>query len=107
MCKTSQQASLGYLREIDHGNGYVSRYGPLDSFAVRAGDWVQEGQLMLALEVRGGAQARTYYELRYWGKLVHPAMYTMDILKTKGQLDPPLLIGCDMDTADRRPKIVF
>lgn len=34
-------------------------------------------------------------------------MYSMDILKTKGQLDLSLLTGCDADAADPRPKIVF
>ena len=44
VCKTSQQANLGYLLEIDHGNGYVSSsYGHLDSFAEQEGDWTQEG----------------------------------------------------------------
>jgi murein DD-endopeptidase MepM/ murein hydrolase activator NlpD len=32
VCKTSQQANLGNLLEIDHGNGYVSSYGHLDRF---------------------------------------------------------------------------
>jgi hypothetical protein len=44
VCETSQQANLGYLLEIDHGNGYVSSsYGHLDSFAEQEGDWTQEG----------------------------------------------------------------
>ena len=34
----------GNLIEIDHGNGTVTRYGKLDSFAVKAGDNVSKGQ---------------------------------------------------------------
>jgi murein DD-endopeptidase MepM/ murein hydrolase activator NlpD len=108
VCKTSQQPSLGYLREIDHGNGYVSRYGPLDSFAVRAGDWVQEGQLIASLGSTGRSSGpHLHYELRYWGQLVNSAIHTMAILQTKGQHDPTLLTGCDKHAADRIPKIVF
>lgn len=69
---------------------------------------MQEGQLIVTLgSTRRSLGPHLHYELTYWGKLVNPAMHTMDILKTKGQLDPSLLKGCDMDTADRRPKIVF
>jgi hypothetical protein len=34
VCMATYQANLGNLLEIDHGNGYVSRYGHLDRFAV-------------------------------------------------------------------------
>ena len=108
VCKTSQQANLGYLLTIDHGNGYVSSYGHLDGFAVKEGDWVQEGQLIATLGSTGKSSGpHLHYELRYWRQLVNPAMHTRDILQTKGQNDPTLLTGCDKDAADRRAKIVF
>jgi len=108
ICKTSQQANLGFLLTIDHGNGYVSSYGRLDSFAVKEGDWVQEGQLIATLGSTGKSSGpHLHYELRYWGQLVNSAINTMAILQTKGQHDPTLLTGCDKDAADRRPKIVF
>lgn len=108
VCKASQQANLGYLLEIDHGNGYVSSYGHPDGLAVREGDWVQEGQLIATLGNTGRSSGpHLHYELRYWGQLVNPAIHTMAILQTKGQHDPTLLTGCDKDAADRRSKIVF
>jgi murein DD-endopeptidase MepM/ murein hydrolase activator NlpD len=108
VCKTSQEANLGYLLTIDHGNGYVSSYGHLDSFAVKEGDWVQEGQLIATLGSTGKSSGpHLHYELRYWRQLVNPAIHTMAILQTKEQLDSSLLTGCDKDAADRRPKIVF
>ena len=108
VCKTSQEANLGYLLSIDHGNSYVSRYGHLEGFAVQEGDWVQEGQFIATLGNTGRSSGpHLHYELRYWGKLVNPAIHTMAILHTKGQLDPTLLTGCDKDAADRRSKIVF
>ena len=69
---------------------------------------MQEGQLIASLG-RAGRSTGTHlqYELRYLGKLVNLAMHTRGILKTKGQLAPSLLTGCDKDTTDRRPKIVF
>lgn len=35
VCLATYQANLGNLLEIDHGNGFVSRYGHLDRFAVK------------------------------------------------------------------------
>jgi len=108
ICKTSQQANLGFLLTIDHGNGYVSSHGRLDSFAVKEGDWVQEGQLIATLGSTGKSSGpHLHYELRYWRQLVNPAIHTMAILQTKEQLDSSLLTGCDKDAADRRSKFVF
>ena len=69
---------------------------------------MQEGQLIATLGSSGRSSGpHLHYELRYWGQLVNPAMHTMAILQTKGQLDPTLLIGCDKDAAERRSKIIF
>ena len=35
VCLADYQANLGKLLDIDHGNGFVSRYGHLDRFAVK------------------------------------------------------------------------
>ena len=69
---------------------------------------MQEGQLIATLGSSGRSSGPyLHYEVRSWGQLVNPAMHTMAILQTKGQLDSTLLTGCDKDAADRRPKIVF
>jgi murein DD-endopeptidase MepM/ murein hydrolase activator NlpD len=31
---------------VDHGNGFVTRYGHLSAFAVQAGDWVNQGDVI-------------------------------------------------------------
>ena len=108
VCKVSQQAHLGNLLEIDHGNGYVSSYGHLERFAVREGDWVQEGQQIANLGNTGRSSGpHLHYELRYWGTLVNPAMHTVKVFESKGQLVPPSLTSCGRDASVRRPKIVF
>jgi hypothetical protein len=108
VCKVIQQAHLGNLLEIDHGNGYVSSYGHLERFAVREGDWVQEGQQIANLGNTGRSSGpHLHYELRYWGKLVNPAMHTVKVFESKGQLAHPSLTSCGKDASVRRPKIVF
>jgi murein DD-endopeptidase MepM/ murein hydrolase activator NlpD len=102
VCKTKKQANLGNLLEIDHGNGYVSSYGHLDRFAVKEGEWVQEGQLIAKLGSTGRSSGpHLHYELRYRGKMVNPAMHTYNIFENKWQLVPPSLIRCGRDTSDR------
>ena len=59
VCKTSQEANSGYLLENDHGNGYVSSYGHLDSFAVREG----------GLDARGAAHC---YSWKHWEEFRPP-----------------------------------
>jgi len=102
VCKTSQQANLGNLLEIDHGNVYVCRYGHLDSFAVEEVDWVKDGQLIanLGSTVRSSGP-HLHYELRYWGKLVNPAMRTNDFFENKGLLVPSSLKSCGSETLYR------
>jgi murein DD-endopeptidase MepM/ murein hydrolase activator NlpD len=86
VCLATYQANLGNLLEIDHGNGYVSRYGHLDRFAVKEGDWVREGEQIASLGSTGRASGpHLHYELRYRGKLVNPAIYPISVFEDKGQ----------------------
>jgi hypothetical protein len=86
VCLATYQANLGNLLEIDHGNGYVSRYGHLDRFAVKEGDWVREGEQIASLGRTGRASGpHLHYELRYRGKLVNPAIYPISVFEDKGQ----------------------
>ena len=86
VCLVTYQSNLGNLLEIDHGNGYVSRYGHLDSFAVKMGDWVREGEQIASLGSTGRASGpHLHYELRYRGKLVNPAIYPISVFEDKRQ----------------------
>jgi murein DD-endopeptidase MepM/ murein hydrolase activator NlpD len=47
------RGASGLVIEIDHGNGYRTRYGHLESFAVQAGDQVGRGQVIAAIGSTG------------------------------------------------------
>ena len=40
------QPGYGQMVEINHGNGYMTRYGHLSAFNVEVGDSVKKGQLI-------------------------------------------------------------
>ena len=42
----SMRGGYGNYIDIDHGNGFVTRYGHLSEFRVRTGDRVEQGQLL-------------------------------------------------------------
>ena len=105
VCLATYQANLGNLLEIDHGNGYVSRYGHLDRFAVKEGDWVQEGEQIASLGSTGRASGpHLHYELRYRGKLVNPAIYPIKVFEGKGHGSSASATPCSAPTIDRTLK---
>lgn len=105
VCKASYQANLGNLIEIDHGNGYVSRYGHLDSFAVKEGDWVLQGQQIARLGSTGRASGpHLHYELRHGGKLVNPSIYPIKVFEDNGQGITFNVMPCSESKVDRKVK---
>jgi hypothetical protein len=105
VCLATYQANLGNLLEIDHGNGYVSRYGHLDRFAVKEGDWVQEGEQIASLGSTGRASGpHLHYELRYRGTLVNPAIYPINVIEGKDQGTSASVTPCSAPTIDRTLK---
>lgn len=53
--RAEKLAGYGNLIEIDHGDGMVTRYGQLDSFAVKAGDKVTKGMKIGEVGMSGRA----------------------------------------------------
>jgi len=70
---SSKRAGYGLLVEVDHGNGYKTRYGHNKSLSVAVGDVVTQGQELALLGNTG----------RSTGAHVH-----YEVLKNDRQIDP-------------------
>jgi len=66
----------GYLIEIDHGYGYRTRYGHMSSSAVKAGDEVDDNQLIGRVGSTGHSTGpHLHFEVRRFGKTLDPSSY--------------------------------
>lgn len=66
---------------IDHGFGYSSLYGHMESFTVRVGETVKKGQTIGKIGNTGTSTApHLHYEVRRNGDPVDPIVYCMDDL---------------------------
>jgi len=78
-------AGYGNMIEVDHGNGYVTRYGHNDAVLVHVGDTVQKGQPLALLGSTGRSTGpHVHFEVMHDGQQVDPVS---SINKTAG---PPL-----------------
>lgn len=67
---------LGYLVEIDHGNGLTSRYAHTSKMHVSVGDLVAPGQLIAEVGSTGRSTGpHLHFEVLHDGKYVDPAYY--------------------------------
>lgn len=74
--RASRKGSLGQLIEIDHGNGLVTRYGHLDQFLVKKGDWVRRGQLIGRVGTTGRSTGpHLHYEVVQNGQWQNPWLF--------------------------------
>jgi hypothetical protein len=65
--------SYGRWIEIDHGNGYRTRYAHLSVQAVRVGQHVRKGQRIGNVGDTGGSTGpHLHFELRHWGTAIRP-----------------------------------
>ena len=63
----------GNLLEIDHGNGYMTRYAHNDQLLVKAGDGISAGQEIAKMGATGRASSpHVHFEVLYKGKAVNP-----------------------------------
>ena len=66
----------GYLVEIDHGNGYVTRYGHNSSLTVSVGQHVYKGQQIARVGSTGNSTGNhCHFEVRYNGVARNPLNY--------------------------------
>lgn len=66
----------GYCIDIDHGNGYATRYAHCSALAVSAGTYVQKGQIIGYVGNTGQSYgAHLHFEIRYYGTPVNPSSY--------------------------------
>jgi len=66
----------GLLVEINHGNGYVTRYGHNSNLAVKCGDSVFQGQIISYCGSTGYSTGpHLHYEIRYNGIPQDPQLY--------------------------------
>jgi len=66
----------GNLIEIDHGNGWVTRYGHNSSNYVSLGDYVKPGQTIALMGATGRATGtHLHFEVLYQGRHMNPARF--------------------------------
>ncbi len=66
----------GRLVEINHGSGYVTRYGHNKELRVKVGDVVEKGQVIALMGSSGRSTGpHVHFEVHYKGKPVNPARY--------------------------------
>jgi hypothetical protein len=69
-------SGYGNLIEVDHGQGYTTRYAHLSEFGVKLGDRVSKGQIIGFVGVTGRTTGpHLHYEVRLNGVPVDPTRY--------------------------------
>jgi murein DD-endopeptidase MepM/ murein hydrolase activator NlpD len=78
---SSLQAGLGTYIEIDHGNGFSTRYANLDDIIVRQGESVTKGMRIGISGNSGGSVApHLHYEVLRFGKPLDPVDFLIETL---------------------------
>ena len=74
--RASRQAGYGNLVEIDHGNGYRTRYAHNDELVVKPGDHVTAGQIIAKMGSTGRASApHVHFEVLKDGAIINPSSF--------------------------------
>ncbi len=74
--KTGKQNGYGYLVEINHGNGYTTRYGHNGEILVKPGDRVAKAQVIAKMGSTGRSTGpHVHFEVLQNGKKVNPWKY--------------------------------
>jgi murein DD-endopeptidase MepM/ murein hydrolase activator NlpD len=74
--RAANRAGYGKTVEIDHGNGYRTRYAHSDELTVKAGDHVVAGQVIALMGSTGRASApHVHFEVLKDGARINPASF--------------------------------
>lgn len=74
------RSGYGKTVDIDHGNGYQTRYAHNDSLEVQPGDSVKAGQLIARLGSSGRAQApHVHFEVLHNGNTINPSRFVSNL----------------------------
>jgi murein DD-endopeptidase MepM/ murein hydrolase activator NlpD len=72
----STRYGYGNYIDINHGDGWLTRYGHLSEFKVKSGDYVQQGQLIGIMGSTGRSTGpHLHFEIRYNGAPLNPLSY--------------------------------
>lgn len=72
------QAGFGNYVEVEHGDGYMTRYANLGSISVRYGQRLTKGQTIGVIGISGGSVApHVHYEVIRNGKNLNPIRFLM------------------------------
>ncbi|MGD8843795.1 MAG: peptidoglycan DD-metalloendopeptidase family protein [Gammaproteobacteria bacterium] len=73
---SGKRYGYGNLVEINHGNGYVTRYGHNEHNLVQVGDTVRKGQQIALMGSTGRSTGpHVHFEVLHHGKAVNPVSY--------------------------------
>lgn len=77
---SGERRGYGNLVEVDHGNGYLTRYGHNSKLLVKAGDTVSKGQTIALMGSTGRSTGpHVHIEVLHNGDPLNPADYLNDL----------------------------
>jgi murein DD-endopeptidase MepM/ murein hydrolase activator NlpD len=75
---SGERFGYGKLVEVNHGNGYATRYGHCEEILVSVGDTVGKGQVLALMGSTGRSTGpHVHFEVLYKGNPVNPSKYAL------------------------------